>query len=69
MPSRESLRELIDTLPEGALESAERALRNYQIWPPKPPIEVQQMRERVEQLFKKNIEEQIARTRRGALTS
>jgi len=36
MPSRESLRELVDTLPEGALESAERVLRNYQIWPPKP---------------------------------
>jgi len=31
MPSRESLRELIDTLPEAALESAERILRNYQI--------------------------------------
>jgi hypothetical protein len=69
MPSRESLRELVDTLPEGALESAERVLRNYQIWPPKPPIEVEQMRERVEELFKKNIEEQIARTRRGVIGS
>jgi|ERR1700719_1201710 len=69
MPSRESLRELIDTLPEGALESAEQVLRNYQIWPPKPPIEVEEMRERVDQLFKKNIEQQIARTGRGVMGS
>ena len=69
MPSRESLRELVDTLPEGALESAERVLRNYQIWPPKPPIEVEEMRERVDQLFKKNIEQQIARTGRGVMGS
>jgi hypothetical protein len=42
MPGRESLRKLIDTLPEEALESAERVLRNYQFWPPKPPIEVEE---------------------------
>jgi hypothetical protein len=69
MPSRESLRELVDTLPEGALESAERVLRNYQIWPPRPPIEVEKMRERVHERFRKNIEEQIARTGRGVMGS
>lgn len=69
MPSRESLRELVDTLPEGALESAERVLRNYQIWPPRAPIEVEEMRERVHELFRKNIEEQIARTARGVMGS
>jgi hypothetical protein len=69
MPSRESLRELIDTLPEAALESAERVLRNYQIWPPVPRIEVEEMRERVHELFKKNVEEQIARTGRGVMDS
>jgi hypothetical protein len=69
MLSRESLRELVDTLPEGALESAERVLRNYQIWPPRPPIEVEEMRERVHELFRKNIEEQIARTGRGVIGS
>jgi hypothetical protein len=69
MPSRESLCKLIDTLPEGALESAERVLRNYQIWPPKPPIEVEKMRERVHELFRKNIEGQIARTGQGIMGS
>jgi len=69
MPSRESLRELIDTLPDDALESAERVLRNYQVWPPKPHIGVEAMRERVHQLFRKNIEERIARTGRGVIGS
>jgi hypothetical protein len=46
MPNRESLHALIDTLPEAALESAERVLQNYQIWPPKPPIDVEKMRKR-----------------------
>jgi hypothetical protein len=69
MPSRECLRELIDTLPEAALESAERVLRNYKIWPPMPRIEVEEMRERVHELFRKNVEEQIARTGRGAMGS
>jgi hypothetical protein len=69
MPNRESLRELVDTLPEGALESVEQVLRNYQIWPPRPPIEVEKMRERVQKLFRKNIEEQIARTGRGVMGS
>jgi hypothetical protein len=69
MLSRESLRKLVDTLPEGALESAERSLRNYQIWPPKPPIEVEKMRERVHKLFRENIEGQIARTGQGIMGS
>jgi hypothetical protein len=69
MLSRESLRKLIDTLPEEALESAEQVLRNYQIWPPKPPIEVEKMRERVHELFRKNIEGQIARTGQGIMGS
>src|ERR1700688_1775415 len=69
MLTRESLRKMVDTLPEGALESAERVLRNYQIWPPKPPIEVAKMRERVRELFRKNIEGQIARTGQGIIGS
>ncbi len=69
MPSRESLRKLVDTLPEGALQSAEQILRNHQIWPPKPPIEVEKMRERVHKLFRENIEGQIARTGQGIIGS
>jgi hypothetical protein len=62
MPNRKSLHELIDTLPEAALEPAERVLRNYQTWPPKPPIDVENMRRLVDELFRKRIEERAAGT-------
>src|SRR5258708_36991231 len=62
MPNRESLHELVDRLPEAALESAERVLQNYQIWPPKPPIDVEKMRKRVDELFSRRGEELAART-------
>lgn len=65
MPNRESLHELIDTLPEAALESTERVLQNYQTWPPKPPIDVEKMRKRVDELFRKRGEELTARTGAG----
>jgi hypothetical protein len=65
MPNRESLHELIDALPEAALESAERVLQNYQTWPPKPPIDVENMRKRVDELFRKRGEEWAARTGTG----
>jgi hypothetical protein len=47
-PSREVLHESVDKLPEPALEAAERMLKNYQSWPPKPPMTVERMRRRVE---------------------
>ena len=62
MPNRESLHKLIDTLPEAALESAERVLQNYQTWPLKPPIDVEKMRKRVDELFSRRGEELVART-------
>ena len=62
MPNRRSLHELIDTLPEAALESAERVLQNYQTWPPKPPIDVENMRKRVDELFRRLGDERPART-------
>jgi hypothetical protein len=65
MPTRESLHQLIDTLPEAALESAERVLRNYQTWPPEPSIAVEEMRKRVDELFRKRGEEWAARTGKG----
>jgi len=69
MPNRESLHELIDTLPEAALESAERVLQNYQIWPPKPPIDVEKMRKRVDELFSRRGQELAARTGAGFATA
>lgn len=69
MPNRESLHELIDTLPEAALESAERVLQNYQTWPPKPPIDVEKMRERVDHLLRRRGEELAARTGAGFVSA
>jgi hypothetical protein len=56
MPSRAALHELVDQLPEAALEATERVLKNYQTWPPKAPITVEKMRERVEERLR-NIRE------------
>jgi hypothetical protein len=69
MRNRESLHELIDTLPEAALESAEHVLQNYQTWPPNPPISVEMMRKRVDELFRKRGEELAARTETGSRSS
>jgi len=65
MPNRESLHELIDTLPDAALESAQRVLQNYQTWPPTPPIDVEKMRKRVDELFRRRGEEGAALTGTG----
>jgi hypothetical protein len=62
MPNRETLHELIDTLPDAALESAQRVLQNYQTWPPRPPINVEKMRKRVDELFRRRGEERAALT-------
>ncbi|OLD16592.1 MAG: hypothetical protein AUI85_09140 [Acidobacteriales bacterium 13_1_40CM_3_55_5] len=51
MADREHLRALVDSLPEGALESAQAYLKAIQIWPPKEPEyppEVQQHRKELE---------------------
>jgi hypothetical protein len=69
MPNRESLHDLIDTVPEAALESAERVLRNYQTWPLKPPIDVENMRKRVDELFGERGKELAARTGTGFRSS
>jgi len=69
MPDRESLHELIDTLPEAALEAAGRVLQNYQTWPPKPPIGVEKMHARVDELLKRRGEELAAAHNRTGYVS
>ncbi len=41
--SREQLHQLVDTLPEAALEPAEKALQHFQMWPPQQPPEIERM--------------------------
>jgi len=56
MSSRDALHALVDDLPEAALEMTERVLKNYQAWPPRPPITVEKMRERVEERLRNRSE-------------
>src|SRR5262249_53082251 len=49
MQSREELHKLVDSLPEEAIEAAHRTLSQLQIWPPAPPADIQEMRQRMRQ--------------------
>src|SRR5947208_1614533 len=49
MPTREELHKLIDSMPEGAMEAAHRALSHLQVWPPPPPPDMAEMRRRLEE--------------------
>jgi len=67
MPTREELHRLVDSLPDGAFQTAHRILSSLQTWPPPPPptmppdLEsfrenyVQRERERLESLGKGRI--------------
>src|SRR5271170_2667793 len=67
MASRENLHELIDEVPEAALEAAERFLRNIRTWPPKPPVEVEEMGRRAEERLTKSREELAGRPGGGVI--
>ena len=67
MSKRESLHKLIDTLPEAALESTERVLQNYQTWPPKPLMDVEKTRRRVDELFRRRSEKRAVHTGAGVI--
>ena len=69
MPNREFLYELIDKLPEAALESAERVLRSFQTWPPRLPIGVEELHKRVDELLRKRGEQWPAHNRSGFVTA
>jgi hypothetical protein len=58
MPDRDSLHQLVDTLPEAALEAVERALQRLQTWPPERPADAQKMQERAQAI----LAERTART-------
>jgi hypothetical protein len=48
MPTREELHKLVDSLPEGAMEAAHRALSRLQVWPPTPLPDMAAMKKRLE---------------------
>ncbi len=50
---REELHQLVDTLPEAALEPAEKSLRYFQKWPPIAPPEIERIgQERKERMLR-----------------
>ena len=57
MPNRDSIHKLVDSLPEEALETAERLLRSSQTWQPAPTLDVPAMRRRVRQMFTRGPDE------------
>jgi len=52
MQSREELHKLVDSMPEGALETARQALSQFQIWPPQLPPPVEELRQIYERRWK-----------------
>ena len=63
MAGREQLHALLDSLPEGALESAQTYLTAIQAWPPKRPVQ----RPEVE-AFRKDLEQKRQKFLRGTGT-
>jgi hypothetical protein len=43
--TREELHRLVDTLPQAALEPAEKTLQHFQVWPHRPPPKIEEMRQ------------------------
>jgi hypothetical protein len=67
MPDRESIHKLVDSLPKGALEAAERVLQSSQTWRPEPPRDVATMREDVKQRFARGPDEHVTEQMRQHL--
>jgi hypothetical protein len=67
MPTREELHKLIDSMPEGAIEAAHRALTNMQVWPPAPPPTVEEMRQQMRKRMDERRLEMMQRQKPGTI--
>jgi hypothetical protein len=67
MSNRETLHGLIETLPNASLETVERALRNYQTWPPQRSVDFENLKQRVSERFEKTQRQEAERTGRGVI--
>jgi len=63
MPDRDSIHKLVDSLPQEALEAAERILQSSQKWRLEPPRDVATMRADVKESFARGSEEAIEHKR------
>jgi hypothetical protein len=62
MPTREELHQLIDSMPEGALEAAYRFLTHLQVWPPPLPPQMEELRQGYEKRLKELEEARVGET-------
>ena len=67
MPTREELHNLIDSMPDGAIEAAHRALADLQKWPPPALPDMETMRKRQEQHREETRKRMVAQQRPGTL--
>ena len=54
--TREELHRLVDTLPEAALEPAEKALQHFQLWPRQPPPDVERMQREHQERMRRSMQ-------------
>jgi len=67
MSNRETLHRVIDTLLAALIETVERVLRNYQTWPPEPPADLENLKQRAREHFEKGQRQEAERTGRGIM--
>src|SRR5690349_1478411 len=67
MPTREELHRLLDSMPDGAMEAAHRALSNLQVWPPAGLPDMETIRKRQEQQREETRKRMAAQQRPGTL--
>jgi hypothetical protein len=68
MPTREELHKLIDSVPEGTMEAAHRALSNLQVWPPAGLPDMETMRKRHKQHREEARNRMVAQQRPGTFS-
>src|SRR6516162_3140125 len=68
MPTREELHKLIDSMPEGTMEAAHRALSNLQVWPPAGLPDMETMRKRHKQHREEARNRMVAQQRPGTFS-
>lgn len=68
MPTREELHNLIESLPEGAMEGAQRLLSNLQVWPPPGLPDLAAMRKRHEEHRAETRKRMAAQQRPGTIS-
>jgi len=68
MAARATLHQLVDELPEEALEATFRVLENFQKWPPKGHADAEQLLKQTRERFRRGYDEHARRTGGGIIS-